>query len=515
MRIPGRLITFIFVGLLPFFFGRSVAAAEPTELKKWEISADQEAFLNSLERDTFNFFWKTTNPQNGPTPDRYPDPAFSSIAGVGFALTAYPVGVERGYITRDQAAERTLNTLEFLWTAPQGPERSGMIGYKGFYYHFLDMDKGSRWGETELSSIDTALLVAGVLFSQSYFDRDTEVERKIRDTAEAIYRRVDWQWIYSQTHKPLLSMGWYPDNGFISYYWRGYNEAMILYILALASPTHPIEADAWKQWTSTYAWEDFYGYPHVNFGPLFGHQYSHVWIDFRGIQDDYMRSKGIDYFINSQRATYANQAYCIKNPGKWSGYDAKFWGLTASDGPYTPPSKDAKFHSYVARGVSADYTRDDGTVAPTAVGGSVPFAPEIAVPTLKNFRDEYGDRIYGEYGFKDALNLSYQTDSPQSRGWFDNEYLAIDQGPILLMIENYRTGFVWDVMKRNPHIRDGLVRAGFKGGWLNPGPSPNGGGQQLPPPKPKPGAPTQVLHEEKAPEIQSKLSLHDEVHSIP
>ena len=462
-----------------------MAAEQP---KKWVISSDEEAFLEIVERDTFNFFWKTTNPRNGLTPDRFPDPPFSSIAGVGFALTAYPVGAKRGYVSRAQAAERTLATLDFLWQAPQGPQPSGVSGHKGFFYHFLAMDTGRRYGESELSTIDTALLMAGVLFAQTYFVGESEIERKIRERAEEIYRRVDWKWAYSEKHKPLLSMGWYPDTGFISYYWSGYSEAMILYLLALASPSHPIDVDAWNQWTATYKWEEFYGYPHVNFGPLFGHQYSHAWIDFRDIQDGYMKSKGIDYFINSRRATYSNRAYCIDNPGKWRGYNDLLWGLTASDGP----------HSYRARGSSADYRHDDGTVAPTAVGGSVPFAPEITVPTLKSFRDRFGQRIYGEYGFKDSFNLSH---AGEGGGWFDDEYLAIDQGPILLMIENYRTGFVWEVMKKNEHVRNGLRRAGFSGGWLDktpPGLSSASNEEQVPSaPKPSEPAPAAVGDKEK------------------
>jgi hypothetical protein len=193
---------------------------------------------------------------------------------------------------------------------------------------------------------------------------------------------------------------------------------------------------------------------------LFGHQYSHVWIDFRGIQDPYMRARGSDYFENSTRATYANRDHCVANPGRWTGYGEFVWGLTASDGP----ADEAPFRSYWARG--ADASTDDGTLAPTAVGGSIPFAPEITIPTLVNLRDRFGDRLYGQYGFKDAFNLSYPKGAGGRAGWFDEQYLAIDQGPILLMLENHRTGFVWDLMKRSPYFTSGLARAGFEGGWL-------------------------------------------------
>jgi hypothetical protein len=265
-------------------------------------------------------------------------------------------------------------------------------------------------------------------------------------------------------------MGWSPEDGFIDVDWRGYNEGMLLYVLALGSPTHPIAPRAWEEYTRSYRWESFYGPAHVNFGPLFGHQYSHVWIDFRGIQDRYMRSKGSDYFDNSVRATYANRAYCIANPGRWTGYGELVWGLTASDGPARADEArggQTPFRAYWARGAASDGQWDDGTIAPTAAGGSVPFAPEVAIPTLMSFRDRFGDRLYGKYGFKDAFNLSYRPASGEPRGWFDDQYLGIDQGPILLMIENYRSGFVWNLLKKSAYVTAGLRKAGFTGGWLD------------------------------------------------
>lgn len=453
-----------------FLFQTSLlASTTPASSGPWQASQQQLAVLEDVQHDTFKFFWKTTNPSNGLTPDRYPNTEFASIAGVGFALSAYIVGVEKEYVTRPEAAERTLTTLKFLYDAPQSAAERNISGHKGYFYHFLYMDNGYRHRQTELSSIDTALLMAGVLSAMSYFDGDSPAESRIRDLADKLYRRVEWPWLYSQEHKPLLSMGWRPEKGLVPAYWRGYNEGMILYILALGSPTHPIDAAAWKKWTATYEWQDHYNYPHVNFGPLFGHQYSHVWIDFREIQDTYMGDKGIDYFINSRRATYSAQAYCIANPHDWKGYDERSWGLTACNGPAAAiihnDNKPRSFYRYLARGTSAQYLRDDGTIAPTAAGGSIPFAPEITIPTLEHFRNQFGDRIYGEYGFKDAFNLSYPH-APE--GWFDDQYLAIDQGPILLMIENYQTQLIWDLMKKNPYIRKGLERAGFSGGWLSP-----------------------------------------------
>jgi hypothetical protein len=435
----------------------------------FSTSPQQQAFLDQLQRDTFRLFWEATPADTGLTPDRHPGSEVSSVAAVGFALTSYQVGAERGYVPRPAAAARTLATLEMLWKMPQGPAADGVGGHRGLFYHFVDSRQGFRAWASELSTIDTALLMAGVLSAQVYFDRDDAVEKSIREISDRLYRRVDWAGATSRRSPPLLSMGWTPEEGFIEADWSGYNEAMILYVLALGSPTHPIEPNAWEEWTRSYRWEGERESAHVSFGPLFGHQYSHVWIDFRRIQDSYMRSKGSDYFANSVRATLANRDYCIANPRGWKGYDALVWGLTASDGPFQgkPGAADAAgFRSYWARGAAPGDSADDGTIAPTAAGGSVPFAPEVTIPTLMHLRERFGDRIYGKFGFKDAFNLSYPAQSG-GEGWFADQYLAIDQGPILLMVENYRSGFVWDLMKRNPYVANGLRKAGFTGGWLD------------------------------------------------
>src|SRR5215210_975612 len=268
-----------------------------------QLTTRQSAFLDTLERRTFDWFWERSDSRTGLSPDRWPTKSFSSVAAIGFALTAYPIGIERGYVSRSEAADRVLNTLRFMYNAPQGPQATGITGYKGFFYHFLDMQTGHRFETVELSTIDTSLLLAGVLFCQSYFTTNTPTESAIRAYADSLYLRVDWQWIRPKA--PLVSMGWHPERGFIDADWRGYNEGMILNILALGSPTHPIEPAAWTAWSTSYHWGDFYGFQHVNFAPLFGHQYSHIWIDFRGIKDEYMRGKGIDYFETSRRATYS------------------------------------------------------------------------------------------------------------------------------------------------------------------------------------------------------------------
>jgi hypothetical protein len=445
--------------------------------------ADEDLlFLDTLQERTFDWFWETTNAESGLVPDRWPTESFSSVAAVGFGLTAYGVGVERGYVTRDAAAERTLTTLRFFWEAPQGPSQVGMTGYKGFFYHFLNMDSGERYRGTELSTIDTALLLGGVLFAQEYFDGDAPDEVAIRAYADSLYQRVEWDWF--NEHSALATMAWRPEVGYGRAEYQGYNEAMLLYVLALGSPTFPGDAAAWERYTSTYTWAEFYGQEHLNFSPLFGHQYSHVWVDFRGIQDAYMRSKGIDYFENSRRATLSQRAYAQDNPMGWRDYGGDIWGLTACDGPsdeaHVFDGEERQFHTYWARGASAEYINDDGTIAPTAAGGSIPFAPEITIPALRAMRARYGDRLFTEYGFRDAFNPSFtfadarikQHSEVTDMGWFDHDYLGIDQGPILLMAENHRSGLVWETMKRNPYIVRGLKRAGFTGGWLDDVPMP-------------------------------------------
>lgn len=423
--------------------------------------------IDELEHRTFNFFWELADKSNYQIPDRYPTLTFSSIAATGFGLSAYIVGAERKYISREQSAERTLKTLTALWHMPVGSAVSGISGYHGFYYHFLTLDKAVRFKNVELSSIDTGLLMAGILSSMSYFDADNPTEQSIRAVSDSLYRRVEWNWMMNDSLR--LWMGWHPEHGFIPAQWKGYNEAMVLLIMAIGSPTHPIPAAAWNKWCETYTWDEYEGQTCIQFDPLFGHQYSHVWIDFKGIQDPYMKSKGIDYFENSRRATLSNRAYCVQNPMDDNGYGQWCWGLTACDGPASKTIEldghEKTFFDYRARGACSYQVVDDGTISPTAAGGSYAFAPAIADHTLKNMWETYREDLVGDYGFKDAFNLTYVTSSTP-HGWFDIDYLGIDQGPILLMIENQRTQLLWNVMKKNPYIVDGLKKAGFSGGWL-------------------------------------------------
>lgn len=423
--------------------------------------------VDDVQRRTFHWFWETTNAQNGLVHDRWPTKSFSSIAAVGFGLTAYPIGAERGWVTREAAAQRVLTTLRFF--------ENGVEGYKGFFYHFVDMQTGKRFEKVELSTIDTTLFLAGALFCQSYFDRDNDTERAIREAAERLYTRAEWNYFHERN--PLISMGWTPEAGLHDYDYTGYNEAMLLYVLAIGSPTHPVTPKAWNAYTSSYKWATHYGQEHVVFGPLFGHQYSHVWIDFRGIKDHVMREKGIDYAENSRRATLAQRAYAIENPMGWRGYGENVWGLTACDGPFDGKQVvngvERQFWTYTARGTAPGELRDDGTLAPTAAVSSIAFAPELAVPAMQAMIGTYGKELYQQYGFLDSFNptLNEPRKLQMGRivpglGWFDNDYLGIDQGPIVAMIENHRSGLVWETMKKNEHVRRGLRRAGFTGGWL-------------------------------------------------
>jgi hypothetical protein len=417
--------------------------------------------LSRIESDTFKYFADEINLENGLVPDSTKQGSPSSIAVVGFALTAYPIAVERKYLSRAEAVRRTLTTLRFFNDAPHGKEPDA-TGYKGFYYHFLDMKTGRRAWKSELSTIDTTYLLAGGLTAARYFDRDNKGEREIRMLADSLYKRADWQW--AQNGALTVSHGWKPETGFIKYRWTGYSEALLLYVLGLASPAFPLPPESYRAWTRTYKWKKLYGHEFLYAGPLFIHHLSHMWIDFRGIQDEYMRGKAINYFENSRRAIYAQQAYAMRNPKKFVGYDRFSWGITATDGPGPGErrinGRRVRFFDYKAR--SFPYGPDDGTLAPWAVATSLPFAPEVVLPTLSRLNKDYPE-MTNEYGFKCSYNPTFRS---KGKGWVSKGYYGLDQGPIVMMIENYRTGLIWRLMRRCPYIVDGLRRAGFQGGWL-------------------------------------------------
>jgi hypothetical protein len=402
-------------------------------------------FLEYVQQTSFDYFWYEANTTNGLMRDRSEPSSPCSIAAVGFGLTGIGVAIDHGWITRDQGRQRVLAVLSTFYNGPQGTATSGMIGYKGWFYHMLGMNSATRDGTSELSSIDSALLLGGVLYVKQYFDANQTDENQIRSLADAIFNRVDWQWMANGGNS--LTMGWMPESGFISSRWIGYNEAMLLYIMGLGAPTNPLPSINWSSWTSGYLWRTNYGYAYVQFPPLFGHQYSHCWIDFRHIGDSYMNGKGISYFENSRRATLAQRAYCMANPGGFADYGSNVWGITACDGPGFGP-----YAGYNARG-APPAQNDDGTLAPTALGGSLPFASEVCLPALRNLYNQYRTNIWCSYGFRDAFNLS----AP----WWDTDTLGIDEGPIVVMLENYRSQKVWQRFMRIPEIQRGLNSAGF------------------------------------------------------
>ena len=424
-----------------------------------------DAMLEKLQRASFEYFLYETNPANGLVRDKTFPAWPASIAATGMALAVYPVGVERGFMLRADAVERVLATLRFFWNSPHSPEPDS-TGYKGFYYHFLDMQTGRRAWHCELSTIDSTFLLAGALTAGIYFDAPSPGEQEIRDLADALYRRADWQW--AQNGGSTVTHGWKPESGFLVYRWEGYDEAMLLYILGLGSPTYPLPEGAYQAWTATYGWEQCYGFEYLYAGPLFTHQLSHIWIDFRGIQDAFMRAKGINYFENSRRATYVQRQYAINNPLKFAHYGQHCWGLTASEGPgpavLNVDGIERHFFDYVGRGVP--YGPDDGTLAPWAIAASLPFAPEIVLPSLDYCIHDIKLTESNRDGFKASFNPTYPVKSGHSDGWISPWHFGLNEGPTVLMVENFRSGLPWQLMRACPYLVVGLRRAGFRGSWL-------------------------------------------------
>ncbi|THK36372.1 hypothetical protein EHS39_19545 [Ensifer sp. MPMI2T] len=426
------------------------------------MPTDQD--LGRLQFTSLLYYLQCTNPDNGLVRDKTEPDAPASIAAIGMALATIPVVVERGVLIRKFAAKLARKKLAFLLACPQGLEPDAS-GYKGFFYHFLDIETGRRVWQCELSTIDSAFLFAGALTAATYFDGDSADEVEIRRLANTLYERADWNWACD--HGLTLTHGWRPETGFIPYRWRGYDEGLLLYILGLGSPTHPLPPEAYSAYTESYEWRNIYGRELLYSGPLFTHQLSHMWIDFRGIRDEFMRHHNSDYFQNSRHATYVQREYAIRNPLNFAGYGEHCWGFTASDGPgwirRNVDGAEREFFDYIARG--APFGPDDGTVSPWVVVASLPFAPEIVIPTVWNFaRMPLG--MTRLYGFKPSFNRTFTIEESDPGWWVSPFHFGIDQGPVVLMIENYRTGLLWNIMRRCQPIVAGLRRAGFSGGWL-------------------------------------------------
>ena len=427
--------------------------------------------LDRLLCETFEFFRREANPTNGLLPDKTQPDSPASLASLGMGLSVYVVAAERQLLSRAEAVTRVLTQLKFMTASHQGPEINA-TGYKGFYYHFIDMQTGQRAWKCELSTIDTAIFIAGALTAATYFTREDAEETEIRSLAETLYRRVDWKWALNGG--VTISHGWTPEAGFLAYRWdTDYSEALLLYILALGSPTFPIESAGYMEWTSTFQWKSIYGFDYLYAGPLFIHQMSHIWLDFRGIYDDFNRRRGLDYFENSRRATYVQRQYGIENPLKFAHYHKYGWGLTASDGPgpavLMVNGTKREFFDYTARG--APFGPDDGTISPWAVVASLPFAPEIVIETIRHAIERLSLKVRSHYGFDASFNSTYPDTSRNKNGWVSPWIFGLNQGPIILMIENFHSELIWKCVRACPHVITGLRKAGFRDGWLDAKPS--------------------------------------------
>jgi hypothetical protein len=422
---------------------------------------DDAVLLERLQRAAFDYFPLTVNRDNGLVPDTSRDHSPVSIAVVGFALSAYPLAVERGWMPRAEAVALTLAALRFFRDSDQSGSPTA-TGYKGFYYHFLDIHSGQRVWQSELSMIDTALLIVGVLTTAMYFRGDDPDELELRELSDFLYRRIDWKW--SQDDGSTIRQGWKPESGFLHYGWEGYSEAIVLYALAMGSPTHPISDDCYHAWTATYQWENLYGHDYLYAGPMFVHQFSHAWVDLRGIRDSFMREKDFDYFRNSRHAVEIQRKYTQLNPYEFIGYDKNCWGLSAGDGPSDEQpdvsNENRRLFGYAGRGVP--YGPDDGTLSAPAVLGCLPFAPQVVMEGMRNMLLRYPQILTDgrlASGFNATVGCGVQP-------WVSHGHYGLDQGIVMLMIENHRSGLLWQLMRGCSYLSNGLRSAGFEGGWL-------------------------------------------------
>ncbi|MEO7916734.1 MAG: glucoamylase family protein [Dokdonella sp.] len=430
------------------------------------IDSDNRAddlWLDKLQRGAFDYFLEQYNPDNGLIADTSREGSPVSIAVVGLALSTYPVAVEQGWISRADAIERSLAALRFLRDSDQSGKPDS-TGYKGFYFHFLDQKSGLRVWKSELSMIDTTMLIAGALTAAMYFDGNDADERELREIADALYRRIDWRW--SQDGAATINQGWKPESGFLRYGWEGYSEAIVLYTLALGSPTHPVERDCYRAWTLTYQWENLYGHEYLYAGPLFVHQFSHAWFDLRGVTDAFMRRVNSDYFENSRRALCVQREYCRINPLGHTGFDVDCWGLSACDGPNDDKPNEQgerrRLFGYSARGVP--YGPDDGTLSPPAVLGCLPFQPDVVLRTVQTQIARYPE-ILSDGRLSSGFNPGFGENA--DRPWVSPGHFGLDQGIVVMMIANHRKELIWSLMRACPYVIDGLRHAGFRGGWLD------------------------------------------------
>ncbi|HST52928.1 MAG TPA: glucoamylase family protein [Pyrinomonadaceae bacterium] len=418
--------------------GESNARRESVERGDYKLTRDDEAFLEDLSHRAFLYFVEHADSQTGLVLDRalasggahpsdHPSHNITSSAATGFGITALCIGAERGWISRDEARRRVLIVLRFF------AERAAQE--HGWFLHWMDAETGERRWNSEYSSIDTAMLLAGVLTARQYFSDDAEVVR----LATEIYRRVDFVWMLNGD-AVLLSHGWRPETGFIESRWDTYSEHLILQLLAIGSPAHPLTPLAWRAWSRrriTYA-----GYTYLSDGPLFTQQYTQGWADLRRMRESWYPFT--DYFANSVAATRAHRQFCIDLAREFPGYGPDVWGISASDSE----------HGYVAWGGPPRDPATDGTVVPNAAAGSLMFTPDISLAALRAMKEKYGERVYGHYGFVDAFN--------PNDGWVDTDVIGIDLGITLLSAENLRDHLVWRYFMRNPEIPRAMRLVGLR-----------------------------------------------------
>ncbi len=394
-----------------------------------KVSPAAEALLDEIEERGSHFFYDEAGLRTGQVRDHASAEGkaknhVASIAATGFGLTALCIAHKRGYLPAARCEQRVEMTLRFL--VEQCPH------VHGFLYHFINTETAAREYKCEVSSIDTALLLCGVLTARQYFAEN----HRIAKYATQFYERVDWQWMMNGGD--TLSMGWHPETGFIKARWNIYSELMAMCLMAIGSPTHAVPASMW----------DKIERPRLNYGgidyitnmhaPLFIHQYAHAWVDFRGQRDKYA-----NYFTNSIKATRAHQLWCLVEGRKFPWMDENLWGITASDSRA----------GYSVWGGPPTMGDVDGTVVPTACGGSLVFLPDECAHVLMHMRQKY-PKSWTRYGFVDAFQ-------PQA-GWYASDVLGIDQGPMVLMAENLRTGFVWEYFMRNREIGHAMRAVGFR-----------------------------------------------------
>jgi hypothetical protein len=409
-------------------FAHSWAVAAPSKTPP-VFSPEDDQLLDDIERASCCFFWEQANPQTGLVKDRCnarkaatDNSSVASLASTGFGLTALCIADRRGFLSRAEARQRVLTTLQFL--------SAKLPHHRGFFYHWADINTGERVWDSEVSSIDTAILLCGILTCRTHF-KDTDITL----LAHEITNRVEWTWLSEDTS--LLPHGWLPEMGFLPYRWDYYNEMMMMYLLGLGSPTYPLRTEAWDAWKRTIF--EYDGMRYIgSFAPLFVHQYSQAWFDFRGKRDRYA-----NYFENSKIATEVHRQFCIELGKEFPSYSEDLWGITASDSQ----------KGYVVWGGPPAVGPIDGTIVPAAAGGSMPFLPQECVRVMRTIRDRY-PKAWSSYGFVDAFN--------PLKNWYDSDVVGIDTGIILLMAENAQTGYIWETFMQNPEAQSGMERAGFK-----------------------------------------------------